>query len=298
VTGPFDRFNDRAKRVLALAQDEAVRFGHNYIGPEHLLLGLVREGEGVAARALDALGVDLSKLRTYVEANVGRGSEERPSEITLSPQLKKIIELAVDEARVLGHSHVGTEHLTLGIVRHGEGVAADALGSLGVTLEKLRHQIIATIGTVRPRQAPTQRLFQTPVPAGDPVLALAAREAISLGHDWVGSEHVLLGLLRTESTAEVLGGLGVGYDAARTAVIGTSPQRSITPTNVTLTPRVHALVGFAKGYARARGVAPDPRWLLLALSEETDSIGSQILTSLGATADKVRSAIEGRPPAA
>src|SRR4051812_43075731 len=145
--GPFDRFNDRAKRVLALAQDEAVRFGHNYIGPEHLLLGLVREGEGVAAQALHALGVDLSRLRTYVEFNVGRGSEERPSEITLSPQVKKIIELAVDEARVLGHSHVGTEHLALGIVRHGEGVAAAALESVGVSFEKLRHQIIATMGT-------------------------------------------------------------------------------------------------------------------------------------------------------
>ena len=137
--GPFDRFNDRAKRVLALAQDEAIRFNHNYIGTEHLLLGLVREGEGVAARVLDSLGVELSKVRTAVEFIIGRGdSTTSPSEITLSPRTKKVIELAIDEARKLGHSHVGTEHLLLGLVREGEGVAARVLDSLGVELSKLR----------------------------------------------------------------------------------------------------------------------------------------------------------------
>src|SRR5438094_492991 len=129
--GPFDRFNDRAKRVLALAQDEAIRFNHNYIGTEHLLLGLVREGEGVAARVLDSLGVELSKVRTAVEFIIGRGdSTTSPSEITLSPRTKKVIELAIDEARKLGHSHVGTEHLLLGLVREGEGIASGVLESL------------------------------------------------------------------------------------------------------------------------------------------------------------------------
>src|SRR5213080_4220275 len=145
--GPFDRFNDRAKRVLALAQDEAIRFNHNYIGVEHLLLGLMREGEGVAARALDALGVDLAKIRAAVEFQIGRGeSTTSPSEITLSPRTKKVIELAIDEARKLGHSHVGTEHLLLGLVREGEGIASGVLESLGVSLEKVRHQVIATLG--------------------------------------------------------------------------------------------------------------------------------------------------------
>src|SRR5258706_326954 len=129
--GPFDRFNDRAKRVLALAQDEAIRFNHNYIGTEHLLLGLVREGEGVAARVLDSLGVELSKVRTAVEFIIGRGdSTTSPSEITLSPRTKKVIELAIDEARKLGHSHVGTEHLLLGLVREGEGIASGVPESL------------------------------------------------------------------------------------------------------------------------------------------------------------------------
>src|SRR2546430_14245348 len=109
--GPFDRFNDRAKRVLALAQDEAVRFNHNYIGAEHLLLGLIREGEGVAARALDSLGVDLTKARKGVEFVIGRGKQTTaPSEITPRPPPKKGIELGNHEARQLGASHGGTAH--------------------------------------------------------------------------------------------------------------------------------------------------------------------------------------------
>src|SRR5687767_9684436 len=154
--GPFDRFNDRAKRVLALAQDEAIRFNHNYIGTEHLLLGLVREGEGVAARVLDSLGVELSKVRTAVEFIIGRGdSTTSPSEITLSPRTKKVIELAIDEARKRGHSHVGTEHLLLGLVREGEGIASGVLESLGVSLEKVRHQVIATLGQQHPQAQET-----------------------------------------------------------------------------------------------------------------------------------------------
>src|SRR5438034_6443726 len=111
--GPFDRFNDRAKRVLALAQDEAIRFNHNYIGVEHLLLGLVREGEGVAARVLNSLGVELSRARTSVELIIGRGeATTSPSKITLSPRTKRVFDFAMDEARKLGHSHVGDRKST------------------------------------------------------------------------------------------------------------------------------------------------------------------------------------------
>src|SRR6266480_6062633 len=155
--GPFDRFNDRAKRVLALAQDEAIRFNHNYIGTEHLLLGLVREGEGVAARVLDSLGVELSKVRTAVEFIIGRGdSTTSPSEITLSPRTKKVIELAIDEARKLGHSHIGTEHLLLGLIRESGTMASEVLESLGVSLDKARHQVIATLGQQRVNVAETR----------------------------------------------------------------------------------------------------------------------------------------------
>src|SRR2546425_6880661 len=142
--GPFDRFNDRAKRVLGLAQNEAILFNHNYIGGEHLLLDLIREGDGVA-RVLDSLGVDLAKARKAVEFVIGRGTQTTtPSEITLSPRTKKVIELGIDEARNIGQSHVGTEHLLLGLVREGESVGAGVLESLGVTLAKVRPQVIAT----------------------------------------------------------------------------------------------------------------------------------------------------------
>ena len=151
--GPFDRFDDRAKRVLALAQDEAIRFNHNYIGPEHLLLGLVREGEGVAGRVLNRLGIDLSNVRHEVESAIGRGESASPSEITLIPRAKKVIELAIDEARRLGHSHVGTEHLLLGLVRDDTSMACEILRSQGVPLEKIRYGVIATFDEQGPPPA-------------------------------------------------------------------------------------------------------------------------------------------------
>jgi ATP-dependent Clp protease ATP-binding subunit ClpC len=127
----FDKFTDRARKVLTLAQDEAQRFNHNYIGTEHLLLGLVREGEGVAARVLENMNVELSKVRTAVEFIIGRGDRPVVGEVGLTPRAKRVIELAIDEARRLGHNYIGTEHLLLGLVREGEGIAAQVLAGLG-----------------------------------------------------------------------------------------------------------------------------------------------------------------------
>lgn len=134
----FEKFSERARRVLSLAQEEAQRFNHNYIGTEHILLGLVRESEGVAARVLANLGTELSKIRSAVEFIIGRGERPSPGEIGLTPRAKKVIELAVDEARRLNHHYIGTEHLLIGLMREGEGVAAGVLESLGVTLDKVR----------------------------------------------------------------------------------------------------------------------------------------------------------------
>jgi len=136
----FEKFSERARRVLSLAQEEAQRFNHNYIGTEHILLGLVRETEGVAARVLSNLNVELVKVRSAVEFIIGRGERPTPGEIGLTPRAKKVIELAVDEARRLNHSYIGTEHLLIGLMREGEGVAAGVLESLGVSLEKVRDE--------------------------------------------------------------------------------------------------------------------------------------------------------------
>src|ERR1700716_1796148 len=143
----FDKFTERARKVLQLAQEEAQRFNHNYIGTEHLLLGLVREGEGVAAKVLGNLGVELNKVRSAVEFIIGRGDRTVLGEIGLTPRAKKVIELAVDEARRLSHHYIGTEHLLLGMVREGEGIAAGVLESLGVNLEKVRTQTIQVLST-------------------------------------------------------------------------------------------------------------------------------------------------------
>ena len=134
----FEKFSERARRVLSLAQEEAQRFNHNYIGTEHILLGLVRESDGVAARVLSNLSIELPKVRSAVEFIIGRGDRPSPGEIGLTPRAKKVIELAVDEARRLNHHYIGTEHLLIGLMREGEGVAAGVLESLGVTLDRAR----------------------------------------------------------------------------------------------------------------------------------------------------------------
>jgi hypothetical protein len=143
----FDKFTDRARKVLTLAQDEAQRFNHNYIGTEHLLLGLVREGEGVAARVLENMNVELDRVRSATEFIIGRGDSPVVGEVGLTPRAKRVIELAIDEARRLGHNYIGTEHLLLGLVREGEGIAAGVLESLGVNLDKVRHEVIRVLAT-------------------------------------------------------------------------------------------------------------------------------------------------------
>ncbi|MGY4691848.1 ATP-dependent protease ATP-binding subunit ClpC [Salibacterium sp. K-3] len=141
----FGRFTERAQKVLALAQEEAIRLGHNNIGTEHILLGLIREGEGIAAKALQALNLGSDQIQKEVEALIGTGQEGSKT-IHYTPRAKKVIELSMDEARKLGHSYVGTEHILLGLIREGEGVAARVLNNLGVSLNKARQQVLQLLG--------------------------------------------------------------------------------------------------------------------------------------------------------
>ena len=138
----FDKFTDRAREVLTQAQNEAQRFNHVHIGTEHLLLGLLRVEDGLAARVLWELGVELPRVRTAVEFILQRGDRPVAGEVGLTPAAKRVIELAIDESRRLGHRYIGTEHLLLGLVREGEGVAGGVLESLGVTLDTVRHEIV------------------------------------------------------------------------------------------------------------------------------------------------------------
>jgi hypothetical protein len=138
----FDKFDDAARGVLTHAQKEATRLGHNYLGTEHLLLGILAETESAASRVLRSRGVDLTKARTAVDFIVGRGGHEVRGEIGLTPRSKHVIQLAIDEARRLGDGFIGSEHILLGLLREGEGIAAGVLESFGVDLERLREDVL------------------------------------------------------------------------------------------------------------------------------------------------------------
>src|SRR5881396_2470924 len=138
----FERFTDRARRVVVLAQEEARMLNHNYIGTEHILLGLIHEGEGVAAKALESLGISLDKVRNQVEEIIGAGQSPPSGHIPFTPRAKKVLELSLREALQLGHNYIGTEHILLGLIREGEGVAAQVLVKLGADLNRVRQQVI------------------------------------------------------------------------------------------------------------------------------------------------------------
>ena len=312
--GPFDRFNDRAKRVLALAQDEAIRFNHNYIGVEHLLLGLVREGEGVAARVLDSLGIDLSRARSSVEVMIGRGKETTsPSEITLSPRTKKVIELAVDESRKLGHSHVGTEHLLLGIVREGESVGAGVLESMGVNLEQVRHQVIAVMGQHRPEMGATASAgigpsagagigSSHPVPfvdrletSGRRALARAYWEAGRANDKEVAPHHLLLGLVTSGDvwTHRLLAELGVDLADLVTRIDAAAP-RNEGPRPARLDEQAALTEVFARAasFASERNSALIRSGHLLLAIAASDSVGGNVLKAVGATPGCIREILD------
>ena len=158
----FGRFTERAQKVVVLSQEEARRLGHNVVGTEHILLGLAAEGEGVAARALQAIGISLDKVRAEVEKVIGRGEGVSQGNIGFTPRAKRVLELAFDEARQLGHTYIGTEHILLGLIREGEGVAAQVLRNLGADLDKVRRHVVDLLGGSGTQSARTSRGRKTP----------------------------------------------------------------------------------------------------------------------------------------
>jgi ClpA/ClpB-like protein len=151
----FERFTDRARRVVVLAQEEARHLNHDYIGTEHILLGLIHEGEGVAAKALTALDISLEAVRAEVTEIVGRGGEQPGGHIPFTPRAKKVLELSLREALAFGHNYIGTEHILLGLIREGEGVAAQVLVKLGASFDRVRQQVVqllADAGAVQAEQ--------------------------------------------------------------------------------------------------------------------------------------------------
>jgi ATP-dependent Clp protease ATP-binding subunit ClpC len=148
----FERFTDRARRVVVLAQDEARMLKHNYIGTEHILLGLIHEGEGVAAEALGSLGISLDAVRQQVEELIGQGQVAPSGHIPFTPRGKKVLELSLRESVQLGHNYIGTEHILLGLIREGDGVAAQVLVKLGADLNRVRQQVIQLVHGHQPKE--------------------------------------------------------------------------------------------------------------------------------------------------
>ncbi|HEX5504982.1 MAG TPA: Clp protease N-terminal domain-containing protein [Thermomicrobiales bacterium] len=308
----FDKFTGPARHVLTLANEEAQRFNHNYIGTEHILLGLLREGD-VAGRVLTDLGVDLAAARRAVEFKIGGIAAISMGEIGLTPRAKKVIEYAVDEARRLNHYYMGTEHLLLGLLREGEGIAAQVLAELGVGLAQVRASVLEAVE----RPAAPGYVAGEPVAvalseAGAPavrdvphfegfteqarrVLLLAQEEARRFNHHYVGTEHLLLGLVRDGDgvAARVLSGLGVQLREVRSAVefiIGRGERQATG--EMGLIARSRRALDLAHDEARRLNHhSIGTEHLLLGLIREGSGIAAGVLESLGVSLDRARTQV-------
>ncbi len=205
----FERFTDRARRCVVLAQEEARMLNHNYIGTEHILLGLIHEGDGVAAKAMEALNISLEAVRSQVEEIIGQGQAAPTGHIPFTPRAKKVLELSLREALQLGHSYLGTEHILLGLIREGEGVAAQVLQKLGADLNRVRKKVIELLeGSAGEGGGPpgegSQLLLGDVADRGKRALDLGEELTRGLGDPSVTSTAILIGLLMNEPRLQAL----------------------------------------------------------------------------------------------
>jgi ATP-dependent Clp protease ATP-binding subunit ClpA len=324
----FERFTDRARRVVVLAQEEARRLGHNYIGTEHVLLGLLGEGEGVAARALKRFDVTLEGTRDEVRAIVGSGTGMVKGHIPFTPRAKKVLEMALREALELNHNYIGTEHILLGVIREGEGVGAsilkehsadllpvraavlDLLQSAGASLggRRLRRRIRAMTGRGEAPEPPDMPADQPTTPAADASLNEAAR--LASGHA-VGSHHLMLAALHDpdSAAARALNALGVDLDRAREAlrdadVTGTSdelPEEAgrrqmlirVADDRLTIEATDPMIIDLGRAAVEAAGDQADPPGTIRGDQPASESL-SDLWVALRDSLDDIRSRL--RPP--
>ncbi len=219
----FERFTDRARRVVVLAQEEARMLSHNYIGTEHILLGLIHEGEGVAAKALESLGISLEAVRAQVEEIIGQGQQAPSGHIPFTPRAKKVLELSLREALQLGHNYIGTEHILLGLIREGEGVAAQVLVKLGADLNRVRQQVIQLLSGFQGKETATAGAPTEGAPSSSLVLDQFGRNLTQAAREGkldpvIGREKEIERVMqvlsrRTKNNPVLIGEPGVGKTA-------------------------------------------------------------------------------------
>jgi ATP-dependent Clp protease ATP-binding subunit ClpA len=296
-------FTDRASMVMALARQEAQRLNQQYVGTEHILLGMVKEGAGIGAKVLKIMSVDLQKVRQEVEKLVKDGTgAATTSELSKSPRAKKAIEYARDEARRLGQDYVDTQHLLLGLLHEHDGVAAQVLKNLGLNLEDVRWEVLSLFVAAsmdKPAGADAERkwaTFRRFTDRARKVMALASREARRLNHDYLGTEHVLLGLVEEGSGvgANILKNMGLDLRKVRHEVekLVKSGPDMITMGKLPQTPSVKKVIQFSIQESHSLGHSEvGTEHLLLGLIRDRNSTAASVLTNLGITSDDVRKEI-------
>ncbi len=305
----MERFTHRARHVLSLAQEEAEHLQHSHIGTQHLLIGLMREEGGIAARVLRDLGLDIRRVEELVEQMTPEGQRGWTGRLELSPGTKKVLELAVDEARRLGHHYVGTEHLLLGLVRQSEGIAINVLTRLNVRPEEVRRQVRRVLQESSSGNAPPFGTFAgnpvlTVSPTVQPhgmerftqrarhVLALAQEEAERLQHSYIGTEHLLIGLIREEGgvARHVLEDLGLDqHHITETVERMTRAGQRTTTTRLDLSPGTKKVLELAVDEARRMSHHYiGTEHLLLGLVRQSEGIALDVLKRLNVSPEEVR----------
>ncbi|HTU24296.1 MAG TPA: Clp protease N-terminal domain-containing protein [Pirellulales bacterium] len=307
----YERFTDRARKVMKLANEEAQRFNHEYIGTEHLLLALVKEGSGTAAAVLKNLDIDLGKIRLEVEKLIPSGPDMAAiGRLPQAPRAKKVVEYAMEEARFLNHNYVGTEHFLLGLLREEEGVAAHVLMNLGLTLEQVRQEVLNLLGrglapaaaedadheigeAARRRNREGRGMYDRFTDRTRKVMELANQEAQRFNHEHLGTEHILLGLVKEGSgvAANVLKNLDIDLRKIRLEVekvIQSGPDMLMAG-KLPLTPRAKKAINYALEEARnLNHNYVGTEHLLLGMLREKEGVAARVLIGLGLTLVEVR----------